>query len=416
MWLIYASEVSSCVGKNVYKKQWEVFENIFKRLDQGLHFKLACERLKQQSINVTTTEENSEKVIEKVGLKNEVKEFLANSVNSSKKLDEKVVDIKNKIKTKKITFKDEFEKTKQNLSEANKTLESFEKKIKLHHQENELLNKEITRTYSTLSTVGKPRSDESAKEIELTLTNPGNPPDISTSPSPIPLPTEMAVLVKKREETERMLNETRKKKEEISQQCQEMISYMNDQQKLIQELEKAEKSIISQKQRVYGQEKEKLIIESRLVGPIEDNNTSFYKIVLGEQPIRWGVGGRIDGFRNGQLIEIKNRKNKFFNPLPIYDFIQVQTYMHILNLQQAVVIQCLVEEDGRIKRDEQTIDRDHHFWETEVQPYLDLFVKSLYFFVHQKLVQDQLFAASSDRDKSLVLKKIFQYATTNSSF
>ena len=77
---------------------------------------------------------------------------------------------------------------------------------------------------------------------------------------------------------------------------------------------------------------------------VSGNNAKWYYRKLGNttrSDMVYGVGGRIDGFSNGQLVEVKNRVRRIPDNLPRYDMIQIQTYLHILKLPQCVVMQRL---------------------------------------------------------------------------
>ena len=77
---------------------------------------------------------------------------------------------------------------------------------------------------------------------------------------------------------------------------------------------------------------------------VSDNNAKWYYRKIGttsRSNLQWGVGGRIDGFADGKLVEIKNRVRRIPDRLPEYDMVQIQTYMHILKLPECVVLQRL---------------------------------------------------------------------------
>lgn len=77
---------------------------------------------------------------------------------------------------------------------------------------------------------------------------------------------------------------------------------------------------------------------------VSGNNTKWYYRKLGNTSrsnMLYGVGGRIDGFSNGNLVEVKNRVKRIPDMLPGYDMIQIQTYLHILKLPQCIVVQRL---------------------------------------------------------------------------
>ena len=55
---------------------------------------------------------------------------------------------------------------------------------------------------------------------------------------------------------------------------------------------------------------------------------------------KWSVGGRVDGtISNDKIIEVKHRKNRLFERVPIYEILQVYTYMYAMDIYQASVIE-----------------------------------------------------------------------------
>ncbi|BAO49377.1 putative exonuclease RNase T and DNA polymerase III [Alphaentomopoxvirus acuprea] len=57
---------------------------------------------------------------------------------------------------------------------------------------------------------------------------------------------------------------------------------------------------------------------------------NIYKII---------VCGRIDGLENNILIEAKNRRNHFFDYIPIYEKVQIEMYLYLLNIDKCKQIQ-----------------------------------------------------------------------------
>lgn len=61
----------------------------------------------------------------------------------------------------------------------------------------------------------------------------------------------------------------------------------------------------------------------------------------------WCIGGKIDGIiENKKIIEIKNRINHIYYNLPIYEIVQLFSYMYIFSLSQATLIE---HHDNEIK-------------------------------------------------------------------
>lgn len=80
---------------------------------------------------------------------------------------------------------------------------------------------------------------------------------------------------------------------------------------------------------------------------------TFYKAPQGECTGPWGsftwyVGGKIDAIDEDRtlLIEIKNRVNRLFYRIPFYESVQVQAYLHLLDLERGVLVECLKSRAG----------------------------------------------------------------------
>jgi len=111
--------------------------------------------------------------------------------------------------------------------------------------------------------------------------------------------------------------------------------------------------ITGQINKKYGSSCEQKAIEefSSLTGiKIEGGNSSFYWRSFGQFPSAdqdemkrdWGVGGRVDGFTipEQKLVEIKNRvRLKSSDAVLAYDRCQLECYMHILDKNEAILIE-----------------------------------------------------------------------------
>ena len=55
---------------------------------------------------------------------------------------------------------------------------------------------------------------------------------------------------------------------------------------------------------------------------------------------KWWIGGRVDGMIGiDKVVEVKNRKNRLFDSIPVYEKIQLSTYMYSLNVTHGVLVQ-----------------------------------------------------------------------------
>ena len=73
---------------------------------------------------------------------------------------------------------------------------------------------------------------------------------------------------------------------------------------------------------------------------ISDNNSKLYKMKLFDiNTHSIYICGKIDGIENDQLIEIKNRKNRLFEFIPLYEKIQTEIYFRLTQLTTGKLIQ-----------------------------------------------------------------------------
>lgn len=103
----------------------------------------------------------------------------------------------------------------------------------------------------------------------------------------------------------------------------------------------------------------------------------------------WFVGGKIDAISEDGtvLVEVKNRVRRLFRRVPAYENVQVQTYLHVLDLEHAVLVERLDSEAHAVP-----IRRDRQMWEQDVAPKLQRFVEHLHAVVHDVEAQDAYFA------------------------
>ena len=95
---------------------------------------------------------------------------------------------------------------------------------------------------------------------------------------------------------------------------------------------------------------------------IQNNNDKmFYLKGSRVCDMTWGFAGRVDGFKDGELVEIKTRRNGAFNRVPDYERVQVEIYMRMTNLQSAVLIENVVT-GGTSEETPHTLERDDALW------------------------------------------------------
>lgn len=106
---------------------------------------------------------------------------------------------------------------------------------------------------------------------------------------------------------------------------------------------------------------------------------TFYKWTIAViEGTEYQVVGRIDRYQKRDdgtkvLVEIKNRTKALFNKVRDYEFVQVQAYLHMMNLQEARLIEQFNNE-----RKSYDIARDQEYWKFEVVPKMENFCKTFH--------------------------------------
>ena len=366
MWLIYASELAACIGENKYKKKWESFFSIFQRIDDGQHYQTALSRLKKSGYHVATETEKIKNIIISTGVQPAVNLLINASTNNSVQLQENISQFENQLTKTEQEFKNKKIKIKNELSQE-RALQEETSQI-CHNLKNDFL---------------------------------------LSSPK---MPAHESELLKQEIQTYELKNH------HLDQQVNQKLQSLQQHEEEWDQFKTMKSRIIGQKQTSFGQTKENEMIESRVVGVVVENNAQFYKKIYGSvlvnhhsqiNHVSWGIGGRIDGFRDGMLIEIKNRKNYIFDPLPIYDYIQIQAYMQLLEVNSATVIQCLTTNENQIEKKEINVQRDDFFWEQRVMKEIKIFIRALVKFVGDWELQNKFFQAL-DTKKSFVINALFK--------
>ena len=106
---------------------------------------------------------------------------------------------------------------------------------------------------------------------------------------------------------------------------------------------------------------------------------TFYRWTIAViEGTEYQVVGRIDRYQKKEdgtrvLVEIKNRTKALFNKVRDYKYVQVQSYLHMMNLQEARLI-----EQFNTERRSYSISRDKDYWESEVVPKMENFCKTFH--------------------------------------
>tara|TARA_R110002073_G_scaffold123085_5_gene266437 strand:- start:4060 stop:5271 length:1212 start_codon:yes stop_codon:yes gene_type:complete len=111
---------------------------------------------------------------------------------------------------------------------------------------------------------------------------------------------------------------------------------------------------------------------------------TFYKwTIMVIEGTEYQVVGRIDRYQvkddgTKVLVEIKNRTKALFNKVRDYEFVQVLTYLHMMNLKEARLIEQFNKE-----RKSYDINFDQEYWNSDVIPKMENFCKTFHHMLGQ---------------------------------
>jgi hypothetical protein len=155
------------------------------------------------------------------------------------------------------------------------------------------------------------------------------------------------------------------------------------------------------------------VIERQDKVQVKENNSRFYKRkvegVLSPHSMKpVSVGGRVDGFKDGSLVEIKNRVRRLYDPLPLYDVVQFQCYLYVLDLPHGELIQRIKysKECDDSARSTIQIERDEAFWTEEVVPRICSFVSALDTVSSDQDAAMNYLALADERDKAYFIAQL----------
>jgi len=122
----------------------------------------------------------------------------------------------------------------------------------------------------------------------------------------------------------------------------------------------AKRLVSSRLGRAFG-----VVQEDRVVSQLslEGNNAETFRLRCGttSSGVSWGIVGKVDGFSEGRLVEVKSRKKYLFNTIRDYERVQLEIYMRMTNVSEATLVENLSGNRGtHIK--EHRIERDDNLW------------------------------------------------------
>lgn len=116
---------------------------------------------------------------------------------------------------------------------------------------------------------------------------------------------------------------------------------------------------------------------------------------------RWILYGKVDGFDGQQLIEVKNRVNRLFCTIPLYERIQMECYMRMTGSES-----CKLVQRHQDRLDSQVLTRDDALWHDLILPGLKMILEKLDAFCYQTTAPQQHKIIVEPLTHTLVLEQI----------
>ncbi len=185
-------------------------------------------------------------------------------------------------------------------------------------------------------------------------------------------------IIAKSDETRKVLETAVSSKADVSTDTQTIVKAAAEKIKESTNLTQNEKRevldhIRSQVYTSFGTKSEDKTAD-RVGNLTRDDN--FYEVPVAEfQGTKYVIVGKIDRIdeATGTLIEIKNRARGLFNHVKLYELIQVQVYLEMLNLENARLVEQFNDEISS-----SDIKRDRDLWNTVIMPKLVSFCSELH--------------------------------------
>jgi len=133
----------------------------------------------------------------------------------------------------------------------------------------------------------------------------------------------------------------------------------------------------------------------------------FYKKQIGtEDGVDIFVGGKIDAITTDRslVVEIKNRIRRLFMKVPFYEIVQLQCYLHLLDVDKGVIVECLNTSDDSTSMNVVSISRDTQLWSSVIVPKMRRFVRQYITLLSNFKMQDALIKAPSHRKMHVIRK------------
>jgi len=114
---------------------------------------------------------------------------------------------------------------------------------------------------------------------------------------------------------------------------------------------------------------------------------------------------KIDAMKmDGTVIEIKNRMYKLFEEVREYEWLQVQTYLEVYNLEGAELVEYLKVGDGEMRVNQ--INRDRKYWNEIVYRDLNLYFSSFINLINNEKKLKKYFTLTESEQNEMIKRMV----------
>lgn len=243
-----------------------------------------------------------------------------------------------KIRIKKIKNNDDLKETEKELNkvlkEPKKRIRKRIKKVKQEDKEIEKEEKEIKEEEDEINEL-----NEELKEINKNVKNVKNNVEKEN------IKTKKKVV---KENIKSKKKVVKKKKENINKRKEAVKNELKDIKENVEKLDNVKKLVNNVKNCEYGtntEQKARFDFEKNYMMKVLKNSNYkiFVKELVFDKNKCFRISGMVDGIIEHEnkkyILEIKNRKNRIFNKIPLYEHIQLLIYSKLLNINNIIFLQ-----------------------------------------------------------------------------
>ncbi len=194
----------------------------------------------------------------------------------------------------------------------------------------------------------------------------------------------------------------------MKKSADELVKNVLDNEKLtLDEKNILKKATEGYTNKMFGTIKEENVVDvykNRMKIDLVTGIQSRNKKILDYEGNELWIISKIDAMKyDGTVLEIKNRMYKLFEEVREYEWLQVQTYLEVYNLENAELVEFLKIGDGEMRINQ--IKRDRKYWEEIVVRELGLYFRTMI-----KLINDnkalKKYWDMSEKEQSEMIKKM----------